>query len=254
MANFVYLRNDPDIRVSVKEINRGYITSDGITIGEMAQSVSDARLPRYSNPDENGQGSMGVNYTFGAQAAEIRIEKKTGKILVDNFTSVFDVGQVINPRQIRGSVMGGVTMAIGAALYEKLEFTEDGKITNPHLFKYHIPTYKEAPKMDIEFVETPDAVGPFGARGIGEHSVIGPAPAILNAIYDAVGIDFFEIPVTPEMMKKAPGIQAGEEIMAEKISFTINGTPTTVEVEPEMLVIDVIREVLEPHRHKARLR
>jgi CO/xanthine dehydrogenase Mo-binding subunit len=91
------------------------------------------------------------------QAAEIRIEKKTGKIFVDKFTSVFDVGQVINPKQIRGSVMGGVLMSIGAALYEKVDYDENGKITNPHFFKYHLPTYKEAPEMDVEFVETPDA-------------------------------------------------------------------------------------------------
>ncbi len=202
-GEYVFLRNDPDIRVAVTDINRGYITEDGITIGEVAQSVSDARLPRYSNPDKNGQGSCGVSYTFGAQAAEIRIEKKTGKIFVDKFTSTFDVGQVINPKQIRGSVMGGVMMAIGAALYEKMEFDSEGRLANPHFFKYHLPTYKETPEMDIEFVETPDSIGPFGARGIGEHSVIGPAPSILNAIYDAVGVDFCEIPVTPEIMKKA---------------------------------------------------
>ncbi|HOV06463.1 MAG TPA: xanthine dehydrogenase family protein molybdopterin-binding subunit [Anaerolineaceae bacterium] len=202
-GEYVYLRNDPDIRVAVADLSRGYITLDGITIGEYAHAVSDARLPRYANPDENGQGSLGVNYTFGATAAEIRIEKKTGKIIVDKFTSVFDVGQVINPRQIRGSVLGGVTMAVGAALYEKLDIDAEGRINNPHMFKYHIPTYKEAIPMDIEFIETPDAVGPFGARGIGEHSVIGPAPAILNAIYDAVGVDFYEIPVTPDVMKKA---------------------------------------------------
>jgi len=202
-GEFVYLRSDPDIRVSVRDINRGYITSDGITIGEVAQSVADARLPRYSNPDQNGQGSMGVSYTFGAQAAEIRVEKKTGKIFIDNFTSAFDVGQVINPLQIRGSIMGGVLMAIGASLYEKLEIDENGKFTNPHYGKYHLPTNRDAPTQTIELVETPDAVGPFGARGIGEHSVIGVAPALLNAIYDATGIDFFEIPVTPDVMLTA---------------------------------------------------
>ncbi len=94
-------------------------------------------------------------------------------------------------------------MAIGATLYEKLEFSADGKILNPHYFKYHLPTFKDAPKQFVDFVETPDAVGPFGARGVGEHSVIGPAPAILNAIKDAIGLDFFEIPVTPDMVKKA---------------------------------------------------
>ena len=199
----VFLRSDPSYFVSVTDLARGYITEDGITIGELAQSTSDARLPRYANPDANGQGSLGVTYTFGAQAAEIRVEKKTGKIFVDRFTSVFDVGQVINPLQIRGSVMGGVTMGIGAALYEEVKFDELGRITNPQYFQYHIPTYKDAPQHTVEFVETPDVIGPFGARGIGEHSVVGVAPAILNAIYDATGVDFFELPVTSEIMKQA---------------------------------------------------
>lgn len=199
----VYLKNDPSIRVSVPDLARGYITSDGITIGEVAQAVSDARLPRYSNPDQNGQGSLGVEYTFGAQGAQIRIEKKTGKILVDHFASVFDVGQVINPMQIRGSVLGGVLMSIGATLYEIVEFDQDGKITNPHYFKYHLPTNKEAPKQTIEFIENPGTVGPFGARGVGEHPVIGPAPVLLNAIYDAIGVDYFDIPITPERIKAA---------------------------------------------------
>jgi len=202
-GKYVFLTSDPNTRVAVTDICRGYITDNGVTIGELAQAVSDARLPNYANPDKNGQGSLGVSYTFGAQAAEIRIEKKTGKVFVDNFASAFDVGQVINPQQIRGSVMGGALMAIGATLYEKVEFDKDGKITNPHFYQYHLPTYKEAPCQSVEFVETPDAVGPFGARGIGEHSVIGAAPAILNAIYDATGIDLFEIPVTPEVIKKA---------------------------------------------------
>jgi CO/xanthine dehydrogenase Mo-binding subunit len=202
-GEYVFLRNDPSLRVAVTDICRGYISEDGITVGEVAQAVADARLPRYSNPDKNGQGSMGVSYTFGAQGAEIRIEKKTGRIIVDHIASAFDVGQVINPLQIRGSVLGGVTMAVGAALYEELQFDEQGRITNPQYYKYHIPTLRDAIRQTIEFVETPDPVGPFGARGIGEHSVIGSAPAILNAIYDAVGIDFFEIPITPEKMKKA---------------------------------------------------
>ncbi len=202
-GNSVYLRSDPSISISINNLNRGYITEDGITVGEIAQSVSDARLPRYSNPDKNGQGSLGVTYTFGAQAAEIRIEKKTGKIIVDHVASAFDVGTVINPLQIRGTVLGGVTIGLGAALYEEVEINKDGQITNPHYFQYHIPTLKEAPRQTIEFVETPDPIGAFGARGIGEHPVIGVAPAILNAIFDAIGVDFYELPVTPEKIRAA---------------------------------------------------
>jgi len=202
-GEFVYLKADPFIRVAVPDLARGYITDNGITIGDIAQAVSDARLPRYASPDQNGQGPLGVTYTFGAAGAEIRIEKKSGKIFVDHFASTFDVGQVINPLQIRGSVLGGVNIGIGAALYEELVFDEDGKLTNPQFFQYHIPTYKEMPRQTIEFLETPDPIGAFGARGIGEHSVLGPAPAILNAIYDAIGVEFTDIPVTPDKIKKA---------------------------------------------------
>jgi CO/xanthine dehydrogenase Mo-binding subunit len=210
-GEFVFLRNDPSVRVAVGDLARGYITGDGITIGELAQATADARLPRYSNPDANGQGSIGVTYTFGAQAVELRIEKKSGKIFIDHIASTFDVGQVINPLQIRGSVLGGVTMAMGAALYEELKFDAEGRITNPQLYQYHIPTLREAPRQTIEFIETPDPIGPFGARGIGEHSVIGVGPAILNAIYDAIGVDLFEIPATPEVIKKA--LQAKMEVV-----------------------------------------
>ncbi len=202
-GEFVYLKADPFIRVAVPDLARGYITDNGITIGDIAQAVSDARLPRYASPDQNGQGPLGVTYTFGAAGAEIRIEKKSGKVFVDHFASTFDVGQVINPLQIRGSVLGGVNIGIGAALYEELVFDEDGKLTNPQFFQYHIPTYKEMPRQTIEFLETPDPIGAFGARGIGEHSVLGPAPAILNAIYDAIGVEFTDIPVTPDKIKKA---------------------------------------------------
>ncbi|MBN2407750.1 MAG: xanthine dehydrogenase family protein molybdopterin-binding subunit [Elusimicrobia bacterium] len=203
-GDYVFLRSDPSVRVPVPSLARGYMTDDGITIGEVVQTTADARLPRYSNPDANGQGSMGVTYTFGAQACELRIEKKTGRIIIDHFASSFDVGRVINPRQIRGQVVGGVMIALGASLYEELRFSGDGKALNPVFSKYRFANLKDAPlRQTVEFVETPGEIGPYGARGIGEHPLIGVAPAVLNAIYDAVGIDLYSIPVTPEKMLKA---------------------------------------------------
>ncbi|MBU4483807.1 xanthine dehydrogenase family protein molybdopterin-binding subunit [bacterium] len=200
----VYLRSDPDVKVEVSRLVRGYMYEDGVTIGEVVQTTADARLPLYSNPDKNGQGRLGVTYTFGAQGCEIRIEKKTGKIFIDHFASCFDVGRVINPLQIRGQVAGGVMMAIGATLHEEVRFDKDGKAQNPRFATYRFPNIKDAPKVQtIEFVETPGEIGPYGARGIGEHPVIGVAPSILNAIYDAIGVDFYELPITPEKIKEA---------------------------------------------------
>jgi len=120
---------------------------DGVTVGEVIQATSDARLPRYSNPDpETGMGNLGVSYTFGAQGCEIRIDKKTGEVIIDNFASAFDVGKVINPVQLRGQIVGGVMIGIGGTLYEELKFDKDGRLINPHFSSYRFPTIKEMPK------------------------------------------------------------------------------------------------------------
>ncbi|MBP7830857.1 MAG: xanthine dehydrogenase family protein molybdopterin-binding subunit [Kiritimatiellae bacterium] len=204
-GEFVFLKSDPGIRVEVPRLIHGYITGDGITIGEVVQTTADCRLPRYSGLDpETGQGSAGVEYTFGAQACDLRIEKATGKVLIDHFASSFDVGRVIQPKQIRGQIVGGVMIAIGSTLHEELKFDKDGKCLNPFFGRYRFPTIKDRPaKQTVVCVETPAVVGPFGARGIGEHPLVGVAPCILNAIQDAIGVEFTELPVTPDKVKKA---------------------------------------------------
>lgn len=205
-GEWIYLRHDPGLRVETKTLIHGYMTETGITIGDVVHTTADARLPRYSNPDADGRGGLGVDYTFGAQACDLRIEKKTGKITIDHFASSFDVGTVINPKQIRGQIAGGVMMGIGASLHEKLRFDENGKMLNPSFAKYRFPSIKDAPgRQTIECVENPGEIGPFGARGIGEHPVVAVAPAILNAIHDAIGVEFYEIPVTPEHILDAVG-------------------------------------------------
>ncbi len=201
----VFLKNDPELKISVERLVRGYMYENGMVCGEVVQATSDFRLPRYQGGDpETGQGTMGVSYTFGAQGCEIKIDKETGKVIIEHFASSFDVGRVINPEQIRGQIAGGVMMSVGAALYEEVKFDKDGKGINPFFSKYRFPSIKEAPrKQTIECIETPEPIGPYGARGIGEHPTIGVAPAILNAIYDAIGVDFFAIPVSPEQLKEA---------------------------------------------------
>ena len=203
-GEFVFQKNDPTHRVPVASLARGYTYPDGTTVGKVVHTTADARLPGQTNPDENGQGTMGITYTFGAQGCDIRIEKATGKIEVLHFVSTFDVGRVINPVQIRGQVAGGVVMGLGAALCEKLCFDGEGKALNPHFRKYRLPALKDAPACQtIQFLENPGEIGPFGARGIGEHPVIGVAPAILNAVQAAVGEDFYAIPLNPEEIKAA---------------------------------------------------
>ena len=208
----VYLRHDPAVNVPLRNLVHGYMTESGITVGDVVHAASDARLPRYSNPDADGRGGLGVEYTFGAQGCQIRIEKKTGKVIVDHFASAFDVGRVINPKQIRGQIAGGVMIGLGASLHEGFQYDEKGDIVNAHYGKYKFPSFREAPKKQtIECVENPGEIGPFGARGIGEHPVVGVAPAVANAVFDAIGVEFEEIPITPAKILAAVAAKAQAE-------------------------------------------
>ncbi len=100
--------------------------------------------------------------------------------------------------QLEGSTVGGM----GQALYEEV-FVEKGQVMNPSFLDYGIPTTMEMPEIETIEVETEDPLGPFGAKESGEGTQVAPAPAIANAIYDAIGIDFNELPITPEKVLKA---------------------------------------------------
>jgi len=182
-----------------KTSTAGYITDDGITIGDMAQAVSDARLPRYSNQIRTVRGPVVFSYTFGVQAAEIRIEKKIPvKIFVDKFhLHLRRRSGHQSPNKSAGRVMGGVLMSIGrSASNEKSgTTTENGKITNPHFFKLPTcPLTKKLPEMDVEFVETRTRSGPFGAAGIGRNirSSVQPPATSTPSLRCHAEWDFFE--------------------------------------------------------------
>ena len=201
-GEFVSLKTDPDVKVAVRELVRGYMYEGGLTVGEVAETMAFDRLPRYVEPDPKfGMGNAGGTWTFGCQGCELRIEKKTGKVIIDKFVSSFDVGRVISPQMIRGQIVGGVVMGIGQTLKEKIDFSDDGKITNANWKEYRLPTIDDMPgKQVVICVETPEVGGPFGARGIAEHPMVAVTPAILNAIYNATDHDFFGTPVTPEKL------------------------------------------------------
>ncbi len=172
---------------------------NGLTVGEVAEATAGDRLPGYVEPDPKfGMGTAGGTWTFGCQGCELRIDKKTGQVIIDKFVSSFDVGKVISPQMIRGQIVGGVVMGIGQTLKEKIKFSDDGKMTNATWMKYKMPRINEIPKKQVVIcVETPEVRGPYGARCIAEHPMVAVSPTILNAIFDATGHDFFHVPVTP---------------------------------------------------------
>ncbi len=150
-------------------------------------------------PDWNkGIGNMSATYAFGAQSAEVEVDTDTGDIKIIRMASIYDVGRVLNPVTLAGQCYGGLAQGVGYTLYEEIR-TDKGRMLNPSFTDYKIPTIHE---MDfpvvLAFVGTKDDFGPHGAKGVGEPGLVPTAPAIANAVYDAIGVRIRDLPITPE--------------------------------------------------------
>jgi CO/xanthine dehydrogenase Mo-binding subunit len=142
--------------------------------------------------------NLGV-YTFGAQCVEIEVDEVTGKIEVLRAWSAHDVGRAVNPVSCEGQIQGGFVQGLGYALYEQMIWDDDGRLANPSLADYKLPgTLDVPPVIEPIVIEDPDPTGPFGAKGVGEISLVGVAPAIANAVAQAVGVRLRRLPMTPE--------------------------------------------------------
>ena len=135
-------------------------------------------------------------YSLGCYVAELEIDPLTYQIKVTNFYAYQDIGEVINPLLSEGQVEGGVAQAVGYALYERVVY-KDAKIKNSHLSDYTIPMAADLPKLNIDFIQSGES-----AKGLGELPMDGPAAAIVNAIVNALDIEFDSIPVTPEIVEQ----------------------------------------------------
>jgi CO/xanthine dehydrogenase Mo-binding subunit/aerobic-type carbon monoxide dehydrogenase small subunit (CoxS/CutS family) len=148
--------------------------------------------------DENGQGKPYGTFGFGAQIAKIEVDLELGTVRVLGVAAAHDVGRAINRVQLEGQVHGGVAQGLGYALMEEYH---PGRTDNLH--DYLIPTIGDLPPIEVILVEDPEPTGPFGAKGIGEHSLIPTAPAIMGAIEHAAGVRMERLPATPARVRAA---------------------------------------------------
>lgn len=151
---------------------------------------------------ETGQGAPYWPYTFNACAVEVEVDTNTGIVNLLRATFAQDVGRAVNPHLVEGQMDGGFAMGLGYALFEDLKL-EKGVMKNNRFSKYLIPTAMDMIDVEKIIIEDPENTAPYGAKGIGEPVMIPIAPAILNAIYNAIGIRIKELPVTPENLMKA---------------------------------------------------
>jgi len=149
--------------------------------------------------------TVGTSPAYGcsAQIVEVSVDMETGQITVERMFDAHDCGFAINRNSVEGQMEGSLSMGLGEAMFEEVKFDEKGRILNANLAEYKIPTSLDMPKITSIIVESIEPNGPFGAKEVGEGAIMPTIPAILNAVYDAIGVKISELPLTPERVYMA---------------------------------------------------
>jgi CO/xanthine dehydrogenase Mo-binding subunit len=142
---------------------------------------------------------------FTAQAAEVEVDPDTGEITLLGFAISQDAGFAINPLSVAGQMQGGASQGLGIALSEEMLYDDQGRLINGNLLDYRMPTTRDLPPIEAIIVEVPSEEGPYGARIVGEPSIVAGAAAVANAVSDAIGVHLTEVPITPERVLRAMG-------------------------------------------------
>jgi len=212
-ASLEFRSNHPELKIEGGYVFRRDDSNKKLSYWELAAKVSErgdslkaeaSFFPKTYQPNsKTGQSRRTyVAYTFVTQVVDIEIETDTGIVDVLKVYTTADIGRAINPKNVEGQIEGGTVQGIGMALMEE-QVIKDGITINPDLTGYLIPTSMDTPQFITRLIEHEDSGGPFGAKGIGEPATIAAAPAIANAIYDAIGVRIFDLPITPEKILKA---------------------------------------------------
>ena len=167
------------------------------SVGHVLHSAYEYRPPTERlAPD--GFSNTSAAYAFSVQIAEVVVDTVTGEVKVEKVTVAQDVGKAINPLAVEGQIEGAVAQGVGYALSEELVIDDHGKVISDCFEKYMMPTSMDMPEIEIILVESADEEGPYGAKGVGEIGLNNTAPAIINAVYNAIGIRFHEMPLKAE--------------------------------------------------------
>jgi len=199
----VYLKSDPDN--SHYQVKATQVLKQGLHVGTGESKTVMAEVfydPPTQMLDREFKGNYSMTYAFGTTGAEVEVDRATGQVKILNLVAAHDVGQSINPALIRGQIYGAAYTGVGYALTEEIQ-VQKGKVMNPNFRDYQILTARDNIPVEAVVVEKGDADGPYGAKGIGEPGLVPTAPAIANAIYDAIGVRITELPITPERVLDA---------------------------------------------------
>lgn len=187
-------------RVPIKDFALGISFEDGSGFGGPAIGVGTFTLENNINTDKKtgvAKHHPAAFWTMGVNGCEVEVDTETGHIKVLKMVSCFDAGKAINPTLFCAQSEGAMVQALGTALFEELKL-KDGKVLNKSFVDYKIPTADDIPELVAKYVEHAEPTGPYGARGVGEPLMVPGAPCIANAVYNAIGVRFTRMPITPD--------------------------------------------------------
>ena len=197
----IYLKKAPDKKVSISEVAHHAHLVLGAAL--MSQGIYNAPSTLFDVSTHTWPPpGPAVNYPFACQVAEVEVNPKTGNVKVLSLVAVHDCGYSINLNSVEGQIEGGLSHGLGLALSEDLKF-EEGRVLSTDMADYFVWRSSDMPPIKAIPVDTNDPLGPFGAKSIGETVFVPTAPAIANAIYDAVGVRIKDLPITSEKVLKA---------------------------------------------------
>lgn len=195
----IYVRGSPDKGIGFQEVVHSSLHSErGMPILGRGYYNPPSEFPDF----KTGIGNRSPTYSFGAQVAEVEINPQTGQVKVINITAAQDCGFALNPMSLEGQIEGSLHMGLGQAFYEDLYY-DGGQLMTPSFIDYRIAGAADMPKIKCHLVESIDPEGPFGAKGVSEMPQVPTSPAIANAIYNAIGVQIKDLPITPAKILSA---------------------------------------------------
>jgi 4-hydroxybenzoyl-CoA reductase alpha subunit len=216
----IYYKHDPAIGVSYLKALHKAQEDKGALIASGAY-----RSPPMGGVHKGAAAGLAPAYSFSAYVAEVDVDVETGMIKCTNVWAAHDCGKALNPMAVKGQIIGSCHMGLGQVLSEKMVYGRTGHLQNPNLLEYKIPSVHEMPHVEPIIIESCDPEGPFGAKEAGEGPLLPILPAVVNAVYDAIGIRLRDLPLTPDVVFK--GIEKG--MKAAGVDDPLDLTPPRVE-------------------------
>jgi CO/xanthine dehydrogenase Mo-binding subunit len=238
----IYYKHDPAVGVSYLQALHKAQADTGALIARGAY-----RSPPMGGVHKGAAAGLAPAYSFSAYVAEVDVDVETGLISCTNVWAAHDCGKALNPLAVKGQIIGSCHMGLGQVLSEKMVYGRTGHLQNANLLEYKIPSVHEMPHVEAIIVESSDPEGPFGAKEAGEGPLLPILPAVVNAVYDAIGVRLRDLPLTPDVVYK--GIEK---------HMKANGIEDPLEIESPRLEHGPLQPQLvarsDEHRKRDRLR